>query len=36
MIGAPQPLVLAKPAAIDTAQAARYFGGQRGNRTTAP
>ncbi len=26
MIGAPQPLVLAKPAAIDTAQAARYFG----------
>ena len=26
MIGAPQPLVLEKPAAIDTAQAARYFG----------
>ena len=26
MIGAPQPLVLAKPAAIDMAQAARYFG----------
>ena len=26
MIGAPQPLVLAKPAAIETAQAARYFG----------
>ena len=35
MIGAPQPLVLAKPAAIDTAQAARYFGA-KGNRTTAP
>ena len=26
MIGAPRPLPLAKPAAIDTAQAARYFG----------
>ena len=26
MIGAPQPLVLEKPAAIDMAQAARYFG----------
>ena len=26
MIGAPQPLVLEKPTAIDTAQAARYFG----------
>ncbi len=35
MIGAPQPLVLAKPATIDIAQAARYFGA-RGNRTTAP
>jgi len=26
MIGAPRPLTLEKPAAIDTAQAARYFG----------
>ena len=26
MIGAPQPMALAKPDAIDTAQAARYFG----------
>ena len=26
MIGAPRPLPLAKPAAVDTAQAARYFG----------
>ena len=35
MIGAPQPLVLAKPAAIDTAQAARYFGarGEPDDRT---
>ena len=35
MIGAPQPLVLAKPAAIDIAQAARYFGarGEPDDRT---
>ena len=35
MIGAPQPLVLAKPAAIDTAPAARYFGarGEPDDRT---
>ena len=35
MIGALQPLVLAKPAAIDTAQAARYFGarGEPDDRT---
>ena len=26
MIGAPRPLMLEKPAAVDTAQAARYFG----------
>ena len=26
MIGAPRPLPLAIPAAVDTAQAARYFG----------
>ena len=35
MIGAPQPLVLAKPATIDIAQAARYFGarGEPDDRT---
>ena len=35
MIGAPQPLVLAKPEAIDIAQAARYFGarGEPDDRT---
>ena len=26
MIGAPRPLQLEKPAVVDTAQAARYFG----------